>query len=304
MSRLSVKVGKLRFSNPTMLASGVLCNGSLLRRAALSGAGAVVTKSLTLQRRGGYPTPVVVGTRTGLLNAVGLANQGIEEFLRNDLPLAKEGGAPVIVSVAGARPSEFLRLSRMAEDAGADGVELNLSCPHVRGHGIEIGGDPVLVRRIVGAVSGEVSIPVHVKLGLSDRMQDSASAAEVSGADAVVAINTIRAMVVDVFSRRAVLSNVQGGLSGPAIHPIAVRCVYDLGERLSIPVIGCGGVEDWRGALSMIMAGASAVQIGTAVAARGLEVFGEVTRGIEKYMRDNGFKKVEELIGIVRGGRK
>lgn len=301
MSGLSVKVGKLSLSNPTVLASGVLCTGSLLKRAGLSGAGAVVTKSLTLAGRKGYETPVIVGVKKGLVNAVGLANPGIKAFLKDDLPLAREGGVPVIVSVAGASPREFARLSKMAAEAGADAVELNLSCPHVKGHGLEMGGDPALVRRIVKEAVSAVEIPVHVKLGLGDRIPDSAAAAEASGAEAVVAINTIRAIAIDINARKPVLSNTYGGLSGPAIHPIALRCVHELYRRVSIPIVGCGGVEDWRSALSMLMAGASAVQVGTAVALQGMEVFRSISEGIARYMKDNGFKKVEELIGIVHG---
>ena len=297
MSKLTVKLGKLKLPNPTMLASGVLSNGSLLKRAALEGAGAVVTKSLTSEKSEGYPTPVIVGVEGGLVNAVGLANQGYEEFLRHDLPLAKEGKVCVIVSVAGRNVEEFERICVKAEEAGADGVELNLSCPHVKKRGLEIGADPKLVYKIVKAVDGAVGIPVHLKLGLSDRMAESALASEKAGADAVVAINTIRAVVIDVHAKRSTLSNVYGGLSGPAIHPIAVRCVYELYEQLSVPIIGCGGVEDWQSAVEFLLAGATAIQIGSAVTTKGLSVFREVSSGIERYLDINGFKSVEEIVG-------
>lgn len=298
MSKLTTKLGRLRLSNPTILASGVLSNGSLLKRAATEGgAGAVVTKSLTIERREGYPTPVIVGVEGGLINAIGLANQGYEEFMEKELPIAKEGKVPVIVSVAGANPEEFERISIRAEEAGADAVELNLSCPHVEGVGLEIGMDPKLVGRIVSGVRGGLKIPVHVKLGLSDRMGESAMAAQDAGAEAIVVLNTIKAMKVEVHARRPVLSNIYGGLSGPSIHPIAVRCVYELYEEISIPIVGCGGVRDWETAVEFLLAGATAVQIGSAVATRGLGIFKEVTEGIDRYLNVNGFKNVGEIVG-------
>lgn len=299
MSKLTVRLGKLKFLNPTVLASGILCNGSLLKRAALmGGAGAVVTKSVTWKKREGYPTPVIIGAGMGLVNAIGLANQGYEEFLKYELPLAKEGKVPVIVSIAGSNDDEFREISIKAEEAGADSVELNLSCPHVKYHGLEMGADPVAVRNLVKDVKGSLKIPIFAKLGLCERINESALAAESSGADAIVAINTIRAMAVDISAKMPVLSNVYGGLSGPAIRPIALRCVHELYKQVSIPILGCGGVEDWRSAVEFIISGARAVQIGSAVATKGISIFREVAEGINSYLEENGFKKVEELIGI------
>lgn len=300
MSKLMVRLGKLKLSNPTVLASGVLCNGSLLKQAAIKGgAGAVVTKSLTREKREGYPTPVIVGVEEGLVNAIGLANQGYEEFLSQDLPLAKEGRVPVIVSVAGSSTKEFKDICVRAEEAGGDAVELNLSCPHVKKHGLEMGADPSIVRRLVKEVKEALKIPVHVKLGLSDRLNDSALAAQGTGADAIVVINTIKAMSIDVHSRRPVLSNVYGGLSGPAIHPIALRCVHELYPQLSIPIVGCGGVKDWQTAVEFLLAGAKAVQIGSAVATKGIGVFKEVTKGVKRYLDAQGFKRIDEIVGSV-----
>lgn len=302
MSKLMVRLGKLKLSNPTVLASGILCNGSLLKQAAIEGgAGAVVTKSLTKEKREGYPTPVIVGVKDGLVNAVGLANQGYEEFLSQDLPLAKEGKVPVIVSAAGSDAKEFKEICVRAEEAGADAVELNLSCPHVKKHGLEMGADPDVVRKLVKDVKGSLKIPVHVKLGLSDCLKDSALAAQDAGAEAIVAINTIRAMAIDVNARKPVLSNVYGGLSGPAIHPIALRCVHELHPQLSIPIVGCGGVEDWQTAVGFLLAGAKVVQIGSAVATKGIGVFREITKGIERYLNAQGFKSLDEIVGSVRG---
>jgi dihydroorotate dehydrogenase (NAD+) catalytic subunit len=302
MSKLTVRLGKLKLSNATVLASGILCNGSLLKRAALEGgAGAVVTKSLTKDKRTGYPTPVIVGVEKGLINAVGLANQGYEEFLSYDLPLAKDGKVPVIVSVAGSGSKDFREICIRAEEAGADAVELNFSCPHVKKHGLEIGADPRTVRKLVREVKGVLNIPLHVKLGLSDNLLGSSLAAQDSGADAIVAINTIRAVAIDLEARKPVLSHIYGGLSGPAIHPIAVRCVHELYEQLSIPIVGCGGVEDWKAAVEFVLVGARAVQIGSAVATKGIKIFQEVASGIESYLEDNEFKSIEQIVGIARG---
>ncbi|MEM2878855.1 MAG: dihydroorotate dehydrogenase [Candidatus Hadarchaeales archaeon] len=298
MSRLSVNLAGLRLRNPLILASGILCNGSLLKRAALEGgAGAVVTKSLTTEKRLGYQTPVIAGFEGGLVNAVGLSNQGYREFLDSELPIAKGGKVPVIVSVAGSSAGEFRMICLEAEKAGADAVELNLSCPHVKKHGIEVGSDPKLVAAIVRGTKKDLKIPLFVKLGLCDSYIDSALAAEHAGADAVVAINTIRAMLIDVGSRSPVLSNVYGGLSGPAIRPIALRCVHELRRALTIPVVGCGGVEDWKSAAEFMIAGASAVQIGSAVATKGISVFKEIAGGLDQYMRAHGFTNLKEISG-------
>jgi len=300
MSKLSVEVGGLRLSNPTILASGVLSNGPLLKQAALAGAGAVVTKSLTVKRREGNATPVVVGTRAGFLNNVGLANPGYMEFLEHDLPIAKEGGVPVIVSAAGFSWREFVEICVRAEEAGADAVELNLSCPNVEGGGIEFGRDPETSAKIVREVRKRIDIPLFAKLGLADRIVEIGRAVQKAGADGVVAINTITGMAIDIEARRPVLAGIYGGLSGPAIHPVAVRCVHQLHEQLEIPVIGCGGVESWRDAVEFILAGASAVQVGSAVAVRGLSVFRGICEGIEDYMKRKGFKSIRGMVGKLR----
>ena len=302
MSKITVKLGKLKLKNPVVLASGILCNGPLLKRAAIEGgAGAVVTKSLTKEKRVGYATPVIVGVEGGLINAVGFTNSGYKNFISQDLPIAKEGGVPVVVSAAGGNMEEFREICVLAEEAGADAVELNLSCPHVEKHGIEIGADAIAVKKIVKEVKKALRIPVHVKLGLSDNLTNSALAAQDVGADAIVIMNTIRAMAIDVEARRPVLSNICGGLSGTAIHPIAVRCVYELRPKLSVPIVGCGGVKDWQTAVEFLLAGASAIQVGSAVAIKGIGIFKEIAEGIERYLAANEFKSVNEIIGSICG---
>jgi dihydroorotate dehydrogenase (NAD+) catalytic subunit len=296
--RLAVKVGGLRLRNPFILASGILSHGSLLKRAAEAGAGAVVTKSLTLEPREGYPTPALVAFEGGFVNAMGLPNPGCEEYLRTDLPLAKQGKVPVIVSLAGSREEEFVKMAKLAADAGADALELNLSCPHAERRGLELGQDPGMVRRIVRGVRSCTSLPVWVKLGLCDSLLDSALACQQEGAQAVVAINTLRSMVIDVDARRPVLSNLFGGLSGPALRPVAVRCVFELYEKLSIPIIGSGGVMGWRDAVELMLAGAAAVQVGSAVAVRGLQVFRELSEGLEAYLKKESVSSPEKLVGL------
>ncbi len=297
---LKTKLCKLELRNPTMLASGILCNGPLLKRAATEGgAGAVVTKTVTKEVREGYATPILIGVEGGLINAVGLANPGYRNYIAEDLPIAKEGKVPVIVSAGGSTANEFREICIRAEEAGADAVELNLSCPHVKKHGLQLGGDPAIVSDIVKDLKGALKIPVFTKLGLSDNIGASALAAQDAGTDAVVAINAIKSMAIDVDARKPILSYGYGGLSGPAIHPVALRCVHELRQKLTIPIVGCGGVTDWRSAIDFLIAGASAVEVGSAIATRGIGVFKEIESGIKSYMKSNGFKSLKEIIGCV-----
>ena len=295
---LTVEVASIKFSNPLLLASGILGNtaGLILRLFREGNVGGVITKSFTKEPREGYATPVIAYTKSGLVNAMGLPNPGIEgmvELLRSLRGLDR----PVIVSIAGSDERDFCELAQLAEEHGASAVELNLSCPHVAKRGLEIGQDPQYVSKIVNSVKSTLNIPVLVKIGLSDRLVEIAKAIEKSGADAISAINTIRAVVIDVYAKRPVLSNVYGGLSGPAIHPIAVRVVYDLYRTVSIPIIGIGGVMDWKDAIELILAGATAIGVGTAIALKGIEVFREILRGIEGYLKEEGFKSIREVIG-------
>jgi dihydroorotate dehydrogenase (NAD+) catalytic subunit len=187
----------------------------------------------------------------------------------------------------------------VAVKAGVDALELNLSCPHVERTGAEIGHDPGLVADVVEKVKAKVDRPVFVKLtpNVADIVEVAKAAAE-SGADALTAINTVRAMAIDLETTRPLLANKVGGLSGPAIKPIAVRCVYEIYQEVDVPVIGCGGISTWRDAVEFMLAGASAVQIGTAVAFKGLEVFRSVTEGMEVYLKEKAFKSVKEIVGL------
>ncbi len=298
MVDLSVNIGSLKLRNPTILASGILgVTSSQLLRVYNAGAGGVVTKSFTKNPLKGYDTPIIVGFKCGYLNAVGLANPGIESLEEIIKPLIKRG-IPTIVSLAGSDESEFKYLAKKAYDTGATAIELNLSCPHVKKKGLEIGSDPELVRSILRALRNEIDIPIFVKLGISDNMLKVSEIAEQEEADAIVLINTVRGMVIDVWTRKPILSNKIGGVSGCAIHPIAVRAVYEVYKTVNIPIIGVGGVEDWKSAVELILAGATAVQVGSAIAYKGLEIFKEISNGIENYLKQNGFRSVSEIIGL------
>jgi len=298
-NKLATELAGLRLANPTMLAAGILGMTSLsLKRVAEAGAGAVITKSIGLKPRTGYANPTVVQTDCGILNAMGLPNPGIDYFVR-EIKEAKGIGCPVIVSVYGFSTEEFVQVANKAATAGADALELNVSCPHVEKTGSEVGQDTKLLQEVVEAVKKEVACPVFVKLtpNVTD-IVECAKAAEDGGADAVVAINTVRGMAINAETAKPILGNKFGGLSGPAIKPIALRCVYEIYREVKIPIIGCGGISDWRDAVEFMLAGAAAVQIGTAVAFKGLEVFQSVTKGIEVYLETKGFGNVKEIVGL------
>jgi len=291
-----ITITGLKLKNPTILAAGVLgSTGASLLRVAGSGAGAVVTKSIGCVPNAGHPNPSMVETECGFLNALGLPNPGYQQY-REELVTAKRGGVPVIASVFGENASEFVEVALGLSDL-ADAIELNLSCPHAGRYGASIGIDPSLVWEIASAVKSAVSIPVWVKLtpNVTDIAEIGLSAEE-GGADAVVAINTVRAMAIDIESGFPILGNRFGGLSGTAIKPIAVKCVYDLYAALDIPVIGVGGISTWQDAVEMMMAGASAVQVGSAVRG-GISVFAEIADGIESYCRMRGCE-VSDICGI------
>jgi dihydroorotate dehydrogenase (NAD+) catalytic subunit len=298
---LTVNVAGLKLNNPTVLASGILgYSGDSLQAVAKNGAGAVVTKSVGVSPRVGYPNPTVVQAKGGLINAVGLPNPGINDY-KEELTYAKSIlKIPLIVSVFGYTAEEYALVAKKAIEAGADAVELNVSCPHVQYTGSEIGQNPRLLTDVVCAVKSAVQKPVIVKLSpnVTD-IVDIAKAAVKAGADALTVINTVRAMAIDLETQEPILSNVRGGLSGPAIKPIALRCVYDVFESLpQTPIIGCGGVTDWRDAVEFFLAGASAVQVGTAIGLEDLSVFQVINRGVTSYLKKKAYRSVKEIVGL------
>ena len=263
-----------------------------------SGAGAVVTKSVGIKPRKGYSNPTVVQASCGLINAMGLPNPGINEFTK-EIREAENFDVTLIVSVYGFSAEEYARVAEKAVGAGADAVELNVSCPHVTETGSEIGQNPKLLAEVIKEVKTVVEKPVFVKLCPNvTNIADIAEVAVKAGVDAITAINTVKAMAIDAETAFPILSNKMGGLSGPAIKPIAVRCVYEIYERVKLPIIGCGGITNWRDAVEFLLAGASAVQIGTAVAIKGSNVFKNITRGINAYLKKKGFSSVKEIVGL------
>ena len=298
-NRLATEIAGLKLANPTMLASGILgYTGLSLKSVIEAGAGAIVTKSMGLEPRTGYPNPTVVQTDCGLLNAMGLPNPGISHF-KEEIKELKNTGVPTILSIYGYSSEEFAKVAETAVKMGADAIELNVSCPHVKKAGAEIGCDPLLLTEIVKEVKKKVDKPVIVKLTPNvTNIGEIAKAAEKAGADAITAINTVKAMAIEIETGRPLLANKFGGLSGPAIKPIAVRCVYDVYRSVDVPVIGCGGISSWQDAIEFMLAGASAVQIGTAIAFKGVSVFSSVAKGIDTYLKKKGFKNIKELVGL------
>ena len=295
---LEVNIAGLRLSNPTMLASGILgTSAEIFKRICDEGAGAVVTKSISSSPRAPYGNPTVIGMQHGVLNAIGLANPGSEKFAKEIADLDET--IPIILSVFGASAEEMVMVMSNFNSTQILAYELNLSCPHVKNVGLEIGSDPETVAQMVTDVKKSSSKPIFAKLSpnASDIVK-IAKAAEDAGADAITATNTIRAMSINVETGMPVLSNQIGGLSGRALKPVSLRCVYEISKAVNIPVIGCGGVEDHNDALEYLMSGASAVQIGSAIAYKGIEIFGDVVNGIRIFLKKKGFDNVKDVIGL------
>jgi dihydroorotate dehydrogenase (NAD+) catalytic subunit len=298
---LTVNVAGLKLHSPTALASGVLgYTATSMQMVAKNGAGVVVTKSIGISPRTGYPNPSVVQARSGLINAMGLPNPGIDEY-RGEIEFAKTiVKVPLIVSVFGYSADEYALVARKAVEAGADAVELNVSCPHVQYTGSEIGQNKKLLAEVVKKVKEATSAPLFVKLSpnVTD-IVDLAKAAVSAGADGLVAINTVRALAIDVETQRPILSNIKGGLSGGAIKPVALRCVYDIYEALpKTPIIGCGGVMNWQDAVEFFLAGAVTVQVGTSIAFEDTNIFQTINRGITSYLQRKGYRSVHEVVGL------
>lgn len=296
---LSVLIGPIRLERPAMLASGILgISLDVFERIYKNGAGAVVTKSLSKEPWEGYPNPTIVGIKGGYLNAVGLSNPGAPYFAKM---ISKNTEVPIIVSLVGSLEDEFEFMVKQFEGIKVVAYELNLSCPHVEKVGLEVGDDPNLVTKIVKRIKSTTKVPVIAKVGLgTTNYLDTVGAAIEGGADAITAINTIRAMGIDVETQRPLLSHKIGGLSGAAIKPVAVRCVYEIASEYDIPVIGCGGVSSWDDAVEFILAGASAVQVGSAIGDKWLDVFSEINDGIANYMKKKGFSKIQEMVGLAK----
>ncbi len=297
---IATSIGQIQLDKPVMLASGILgISLDVFNRLYRSGAGAVVTKSLSKEPWEGYPNPTIFSVKgDGWINAVGLSNPGAANFAKMIEP---NQDVPIIVSLVGSIPEDFEMMIKQFENCKVTAYELNLSCPHVAKVGLEVGDDPDLVKKIVTAVKNTTDVPVIAKVGLgTTHYLNTVGTAIDSGIDAITAINTIRAMAIDVETKRPILSNRFGGLSGTPIKPIALRCVYEISSKYDVPIIGCGGVSTWEDAVEFFLAGASAIQLGSAVGDNWIGVFDDINNGIISYMKRNGFSKIEDMVGIAK----
>ena len=302
MADISVTIAGIELKNPTMLASGILgqTGQSLLRIINEGGAGAVVTKSIGMEPREGHGSPCALELDNGLLNAMGLPNPGIDAF-EPEMKIALKGDAPIIGSIFADTGDKFSMLAARMEEFGAHAVELNLSCPHADKYGLDIGSDLEKVSDIVGQVKNAVKIPVFAKLSpMVPDIGQIALAVQEAGGDGLVAINTIKAMKIEPELGMPVLKNKVGGLSGPAIKPAGIRAVYEIAGKVEIPIIGVGGINTGMDALEYLMAGASAIQIGSGVHYRGIDVFRKVNQEIAEFMDRKGYSKLNDIIGLAR----
>lgn len=259
----------------------------------------MVCKGTTLDARNGHTQPRLAETPSGLLNAIGLQNIGVDKLIKEMAPLWKDWRVPVLVNIAGERIEDYASLAARLEGVkGISGIEVNISCPNVKEGGMEFGTSARNASEVTRAVKNHTSLPVIVKLtpNVTD-IVEIGLAVEDAGADAITAINTLRGISIDVKKRQPILSNIWGGLSGPAIKPVALYCVYQLAKRLKIPVIGCGGIASTEDAVEFLLAGATAVEIGTAMFLNPRAPL-DILEGLEKYLRKEGAKSLKEIRGL------
>jgi len=297
---IATSIGQIQLDKPVMLASGILgISLDVFNRLYRSGAGAVVTKSLSTEPWEGYPNPTIFGVKGGgWINAVGLSNPGATNFAKMIEP---NQDVPIVISLVGSIPEDFEIMIKQFENCKITAYELNLSCPHVAKVGLEVGDDPELVRKIVTTAKNTTSVPIIAKVGLgTTHYLNTVSTAIDSGIDAITAINTVRAMAIDVETQRPILSNKFGGLSGTPIKPIALRCVYEISSKHDIPIIGCGGVSTWDDAIEFFLAGASAIQLGSAVGDNWINVFSEINNGISQYMKRKNYSSIKDMVGLAK----
>lgn len=297
---IATSVGTIRLERPTILASGILgISLDVFSRLHDAGAGAVVTKSLSSEPWDGYPNPTVFGVGGGgWINAVGLSNPGARNFAKMIEP---NSDVPIIVSLVGSAEGDFESMIKEFENCSVTAYEINLSCPHVARVGLDVGDDPDLVTRIISAIKKTTDVPVLAKVGLGTTHYISTVKSAIDGGvDGITAINTIRAMAIDAETQRPILSNKIGGLSGTPIKPVALRCVFEIASKYGVPIVGCGGISTWEDAVEFILAGASAVQLGSAIGDSWIETFDQVNSGIASYMERKGYSKLEEMVGIAQ----
>jgi dihydroorotate dehydrogenase (NAD+) catalytic subunit len=298
---LKTELCGVEFKNPVIAASGCLGFGrEYAQYYDLSLLGGIAAKGLTPERREGNPPPRIAETASGMLNAVGLQNPGIDAFLEEELPYMKTLGTRIIANIAGKTQEEYMTMARRLRNSGVDMIELNISCPNVKEGGVAFGAKPEGVYRIVNAVKPHCAQPLVVKLSpnTSD-IAETAQAAEAGGADAISLINTLTGMAIDLEKRRPVLANVTGGLSGPAVKPVALRMVWQAARAVKIPVIGIGGIMTGSDAVEFLLAGASAVEVGTANLIDPMACV-NIVEGIAQYMGRHDISNIKELVGSLK----
>ncbi|QKO30521.1 dihydroorotate dehydrogenase [Caproicibacterium lactatifermentans] len=301
MADMRVNIAGVPFANPLIGASGTVGFGrEYAQFYPLSVLGGISCKGITLEERPGNPPPRIAETPSGILNSVGLQNPGVEHFLREDLPWLKQQGTVVIANIAGRTPEDYCDMAERLSDSIVDMIELNISCPNVKAGGVQFGVTCEGVENITAQVRKHCKKPLMVKLSpnVAD-ISENAAAAEAAGADAVSLINTLTGMRIDIRTRRPVLHNNTGGLSGPAVFPVAVRMVWQTAHRVKIPVVGLGGISCWQDAVEMMLAGASAFQVGTAFFTDPYAPV-KILKGLEEYLNNHSIANVTELTGGVR----
>ena len=300
MADLRVHIAGVELSNPLIAASGTFGFGHEYGELyPLSELGGISCKGITLQERTGNPPPRIAETPSGMLNAVGLQNPGVDHFLREDLPWLREQGTAVIANIAGNTPEEYCAMAEKLSDSDVDMVELNISCPNVKQGGVQFGTSCAGVEEITSQVRRHCRKPLMVKLSpnVAD-IGEIAAAAEAAGADAVSLINTLTGMRIDINTRRPIIRNNTGGMSGPAVFPVAVRMVWQAAQRVKIPVVGLGGIATWQDAVEMLLAGAGALQIGTVLFTDPYAPI-KIKEGLNAYLDSHGLSSVTELTGKV-----
>ena len=301
MTRLKVKIGKIKLKNPVMAASGTFGYAKEFEELVhLGEIGAIITKTITLNPRQGNFMPRICETSAGMLNAIGLQNEGIDDFIKEKMPYLSKIGTPIIVSMSGNNIDEFFILARRLDKVkNISGIELNISCPNIKSKGL-VAQDAKETYEVVKAVRKVTNKTIITKLSpnVTD-IVEIAESAESAGSDAVSLVNTFLGMAIDIDTRKSKLSNITAGLSGPCIKPIAVRMVYEVSKNINIPVIGIGGIMNSDDAIEFMLAGAAAIQVGTA---NFIEpgICGKIVKGIEAYLKKHKIEKIEDIVGNLK----
>ena len=301
MADLTVNIAGVEFKNPVITASGTFGFGREYSEFyPLREIGGLSCKGITLKPRMGNPPPRIAETPSGILNAVGLQNPGVDHFIERDLPWLKEQETVVIANIAGNTPEEYAQMAEKLSESSVDMIEMNISCPNVKHGGVQFGTSCQSVGAITREVRAHCKKPLMVKLSpnVSD-IAEIARAAESEGADALSLIKTLTGMRIDINTRRPIIRNNTGGLSGPAVFPVAVRMVWQTAGAVKIPVVGMGGISTWRDAVEMMLAGASAIQVGTALFSDPYAPL-KIKEGLNRYLDDQGIASVTELAGMVK----